>query len=124
MHTVTVERMFAAQHFLTVPNCGEENELHSHCFTTRVEARGEELNENGYLIDIVGFEDAVEEVVNGFRDSVLNDRDDVQGNPSVERLARAFADSVAEGLDAPCVEELNVRIREDDRAWVSYRRDV
>jgi len=120
MYSVTVERLFVAQHFLTVPDCGAENELHSHAYTARVKARGDSLNEHGYLLDIVEFEDAVDEAVEEYRDVVLNERDEIDGNPSVERFARTFADRVSEGLDAPCVEKLEVKIREDERAWASY----
>lgn len=124
MYTVTVERLFVAQHFLTVPNCGDENELHSHAYTARVEARGSSLNEDGYLLDIVKFEDCIEEAVDKYRDVTLNDRDEIQGNPSVERFAHVFAEEVAKGLEAPCVESLKVSMREDDRAWASFEKKV
>lgn len=124
MYKVAVERLFVAQHFLTVPDCGAENDPHSHAFTARFEARGRSLNEHGYLLDIVEFEGCVDEAVERYRDENLNEKAGIEGNPSAERLARALSDAVAERLKAPEVEELGVRLREDERAWVSYERSV
>jgi len=123
-YSVTVERLFVAQHFLTVPDCGDENQLHSHAFTARFEARGGSLDDNGYLVDIVEFENCVDETVERYRDETLNDLPEIEGNPSAERLASALCDAVAEGLDAPEVDSLAVSVREDERAWVSYERSV
>jgi len=124
MYTVTVERLFVAQHFLTVPDCGDENKPHSHAYTARFEARGESLNEDGYLLDIVEFEGCVEETVERYRDVMLNELPEIKGNPSAERLARAICEAVAERLDGSEVNELKVRLREDERAWVSYGRSI
>ena len=123
-YSVAVERLFVAQHFLTVPDCGDENELHSHAFTARFEARGTSLNQHGYVVDIVEFEESVDAAVEQYRDETLNDLPEIEGNPSAERLARALADAVAEGLEAPEVDSLEVSVREDERAWVSYERSV
>lgn len=119
-YSVSVERSFVAQHYLTVPDCGRENELHSHTYTTEVEARGSSLDEHNYLIDIVEFEEAVEAVVEVYRDETLNDAPRFEGNPSAERFARVFAEGVSEKIDVPTVDSLVVRMKEDDRATVSY----
>jgi 6-pyruvoyltetrahydropterin/6-carboxytetrahydropterin synthase len=119
-YSVSVERSFVAQHYLTVPDCGRENELHSHTYTAEVEARGSSLDEHNYLIDIVGFEEAVERVTERYRDETLNDAPGFEGNPSAEQFARVFAEGVSEMIDVPGVDSVVVRMGEDDRATVSY----
>ncbi|NBC84889.1 MAG: 6-carboxytetrahydropterin synthase, partial [Bacteroidetes bacterium] len=40
MYELMVRRDFIAQHYLTVPDAGPENEWHSHHFTIEVELQG------------------------------------------------------------------------------------
>lgn len=118
MYAITVTEAFVAQHYLTVPNPpAEEAELHSHAFEAEVTFRGSELGEYGYLLDIDMARDAVADAVDAYRDETLNEH--VAGNPSVERLARALFDRLAD-VDAPAVEELTVAVHEDDTALVRY----
>lgn len=118
MYAITVSEPFVAQHFLTVPSPPpEEAELHSHAFEAEVTFRGSSLGEYGYLLDINLARAEVTEAIDAYRDETLNDR--LEGNPSVERLARAVFDRIAD-IDAPAVEELTVAIHEDDTALVSY----
>ncbi|EMA59376.1 6-pyruvoyl trahydropterin synthase family protein [Halorubrum kocurii] len=118
MYAVTVTEAFVAQHYLTVPNPpAEEAALHSHAFEAEVTFRGSELGEHGYLLDIDLARAAVADAVDAYRDETLNEH--LAGNPSVERLARALFDRLAD-LDAPAVEELTVAVHEDDTALVRY----
>lgn len=118
MYTVTVAETFVAQHFLTVPDPPTgEAEVHSHTFRTEVTFRGPELGEYGYLLDIDLARAELEATVDRYRDTTLNDH--LDGNPSVERLASALFESLAE-IDAPDVAELTVTVHEDDVAVVSY----
>lgn len=124
MYTVTVSETFVAQHFLTVPDPGPEGDLHSHTFTAEVEFAGPELDEYGYLIDIDDAVAAVEAAAERYRDATLNDLDEIEGNPSAERLAAAFGDRLADRVDAPAADAMTVTVREDDVAEVSHRREV
>jgi len=125
MYSVTVERAFVAQHFLTVPNPGPEGEVHSHHYTANVELAGEELNEYGYLADIDALDERIDAAVDRYRDVTLNDLPEFEDlNPSLEHFARIFAEEFRDGLDAPVVESVTVELREDDVAWASYRQEV
>lgn len=125
MYAVTVERSFVAQHFLTVPDPGPEGDLHSHTYTAKVQFSGEELNEYGYLVDIDDAAALLDSTVGRYRDATLNDLPEFGGrNPSLEHFARLFGDRLADGLDAPAVEELAVKLREDEQAWASHRRTL
>jgi len=125
MYTVSVSRQFIAQHFLTVPDCGPENELHSHHFTVTVELAGPALTTHDYLIDIDELSARVDELVAAYADVTLNDQPAFAGhNPSVERFARVFCDRLLERVDTDAIERATVRMREDDTARVSYETAV
>ena len=121
MYKLTVRRDFVAQHYLTVPNCGSENEWHSHHFEVEVQMEGEKLNENGYLIDIVDVEEALDAVIERYRDATLNDLSEFEGlNPSVEHFSRIFCHSLQDRLPTDPLSGLTVRIWEDEDAWASF----
>lgn len=121
-YTLQVNTDLVAQHYLTTPDCGPENEWHSHHFDIEVRLSGPELNENGYLIDIVEVEEFLDEVVNRYEDATLNDLPEFEGlNPSVEHFARILCTSLEEFLATSRLDELAVRVWEDDHACASYR---
>ncbi|MFB6279226.1 MAG: 6-pyruvoyl tetrahydropterin synthase family protein [Salinibacter sp.] len=120
MYQLMVSRDFVAQHYLTVPNCGPENEWHSHHFEVEVLLEGEDLNQNGYLVDIVEVEDAIDALVDRYRDATLNDLMEFEGlNPSIEHFSRIFCESLQEQLSADGL-DMTVKIWEDEDAWASY----
>jgi 6-pyruvoyltetrahydropterin/6-carboxytetrahydropterin synthase len=124
VYTITVSREFVAQHFLTVPDPEPpEGEPHSHTFTAEARLRGSELGEYDYLLNIDDLSAAMDDLVAQYRDTLLNDRPEFEGyNPSVERFAELFADRLLDRLDAPRVEEIELRMWEDDVAWASHER--
>jgi 6-pyruvoyltetrahydropterin/6-carboxytetrahydropterin synthase len=121
MYTLTVKKDFVAQHYLTVPDAGPENEWHSHHFEVEVLMEGKELNEHGYLIDIVEVEDALDDLIDRYQDATLNDLPEFDGlNPSVEHFSRIFCTSLRDRLPTAVLSGMTVRIWEDDDAWASY----
>ncbi len=125
MYELMVRRDFVAQHYLTVPDCGPENEWHSHHFHADVHLEGASLDEHGYLVDIVELNDALEGVLSRYRDRTLNDLPEFQGtNPSIERFARFVAERLANHLDAAHLDALTVKLWEDAAAWASYRAEL
>ncbi|WP_263786313.1 6-pyruvoyl trahydropterin synthase family protein [Salinibacter grassmerensis] len=121
MYELMVRRDFVAQHYLTVPNCGPENEWHSHHFDVEVALEGGTLNEHGYLVDIVEVEEVLESLVDRYEDATLNDLPEFEGlNPSIEHFSRIFCTALTEQLDTTQLETVTVKIWEDDTAWASY----
>lgn len=121
MYHLMVRRDFVAQHYLTVPDCGPENEWHSHHFEIEVQLAGKTLNDNGYLVDIVEVEEQLDRLVDRYEDSTLNEVPEFEGlNPSVEHFARIVCTSLGDDLDTSPLNEITVRIWEDDTAWASY----
>jgi 6-pyruvoyltetrahydropterin/6-carboxytetrahydropterin synthase len=121
MYKLTVSDEFTAQHYLTVPNCGPENEWHSHHFRVEVSLEGRELNEHGYLVDIVRVKEALATLVDRYRDATLNDLPEFEGlNPSVEHFSRIFCTRIQDRIPTETLSGVTVRIWEDEEAWASY----
>jgi 6-pyruvoyltetrahydropterin/6-carboxytetrahydropterin synthase len=121
MYRLRVSRSFVAQHYLTVPNSGPENEWHSHHFKVEVILEGEYLNENGYLVDITDVEEALGFLVDRYQDATLNDLPEFESlNPSVEHFSRIFTTSFEEYIRTEHLSRITTRIWEDEEAWASY----
>jgi 6-pyruvoyltetrahydropterin/6-carboxytetrahydropterin synthase len=123
MYELMVRRAFVAQHFLTVPDAGRENTWHSHHFTAEILLEGRMLNAYGYLVDIVNLREALDALVQRYRDQTLNKLPEFAGlNPSLEHFARILCDAMVGQLDHERLERLTVRLWEDDVARVSFSR--
>lgn len=121
MYELKVGRDFVAQHYLTVPDSGPENEWHSHHFQIDVLLKGEDLNECGYLVDITVLESALDELVDRYRDATLNDLPEFEGlNPSIEHFSRIFCTELRDYVPMDRIDGLTVKIWEDEDAWASY----
>lgn len=122
-YELTVTRSFVAQHFLTVPDPGEEGTPHSHPFTVEVRFGGPDLGEYGYLVDIDEVDAILDDLEARYRDTLLNDLPEFEGlNPSVEHFARLFGDRVEAALSDENPDHLQVRMWEDDVSWASHAR--
>lgn len=122
MYTLAVKRDFVAQHYLIGGDWGSENDLHSHHYALELQLEGVELDQHGYLVDIVAVEAALDELVATYRDHTLNDMPGFEGlNPSVERFARIVCQALSKRIPAPNITALTVRLWENDIAWASYR---
>lgn len=124
MYTVTVTQDFPAQHYLTVPDPGPEGEPHTHHYEAEVRLSGESINEHGYLVDIDDVEAALTELVDHYRNTLLNETLGVQGNPSVERFARQFCEELRKELDAPHVDRIQVTMWEGEDAAGAFEQVV
>ncbi|MDJ0755572.1 MAG: 6-carboxytetrahydropterin synthase [Ardenticatenaceae bacterium] len=122
MYTVSVKRDFVAQHFLIGGDWGPENDWHSHHYYLEVQLEGPELDEHGYLVDIVDIETNLEQIVAYYKDKTLNDLPEFTGlNPSIEHFCRIVATTLAERINAPNLAALSVQIWENEIAWARYR---
>lgn len=121
LYTLSVKREFGARHFLTGGDWGDENKPHAHRYGVEVRLDGEELNEFGYLADIVEVEGSLDALLAELKDRTLNDLPAFNGrNPSIERLARYIFGRLAPQW-AGKIRGLEVRVFEDQRAWAAFR---
>lgn len=122
MYTIAVQRDFIAQHYLIGGDWGAENELHSHHYRLELQLEGAALDAHGYLVDIVDIERLLAAQVAYFRDRTLNDLPQFAGlNPSIEHFARIVGQALSQGIAAPNIHGLVVKLWENDIAWAAYR---
>lgn len=122
MYTVAVKRDFIAQHFLIGGDWGPENELNSHHYEVEVRLEAPELDQHGYLVDIVEIERELDAIVHQYRDRTLNDFAEFAGlNPSLEHFARIICTSLTERITTDHLTALTVRLWENPVTWAAYR---
>lgn len=121
MYTLGVRREFIARHFLIGGDWGPENFPNSHHYILELQLDGNELDQHGYLVDIVDVEKHLDEVVNYYKEQMLNDKPEFAGlNPSIEHFARILASSLNERIKAKNISTLKVVLWENDSAWAAY----
>lgn len=122
MYTLGVRRDFIARHFLIGGDWGAENFPNSHHYILELQLEGEELDQHGYLVDIVDVEKHLDEVVNCYKEQMLNDKPEFAGlNPSIENFARILATSLSERIKTKNISALKVVLWENESAWAAYQ---
>ena len=122
MYTLAVRRDFIARHYLIGGDWGAENFPNSHHYVLELQLEGRELDQHGYLVDIVDVEKHLDEIVNNYKDQMLNDKPEFAGlNPSLEHFARILATSLNERIKAANVTGLEVVLWENESAWAAHR---
>ena len=90
MFQVTVERTFAAGHYLRNYKGKCENP-HGHNYKVRVTLQGQELDKAGLLLDFRDLKQVMEHVIERLDHRMINDLEPFTVlNPSAENLARYF----------------------------------
>lgn len=122
MYTLGVRRDFIARHFLIGGDWGAENNPNSHHYILELQLEGWELDQHGYLVDIVDVNQHLDEVVNYYQEQMLNDKPEFAGlNPSIEHFTKILATTLDERIKAPTISGLKVMLWENESAWASFR---
>jgi len=121
MYELGIKRNFIARHFLIGGDWGPENFPNSHHYVLELRLAGADLDQHGYLVDIVDVEKQLDEIVNYYKDQMLNEKPEFAGlNPSIENFARILATSFSERIKAENISEIKVVLWENESAWASY----
>jgi 6-pyruvoyltetrahydropterin/6-carboxytetrahydropterin synthase len=121
MYTLRVKRDFIARHYLIGGDWGPENFPNSHHYVLELQMSGSELDQYGYLVDIVDVEKHLDQIVNYYKEQMLNDKPEFAGlNPSIEHFARILATSLSERIQAANITALKVVLWENESAWAAY----
>jgi 6-pyruvoyltetrahydropterin/6-carboxytetrahydropterin synthase len=121
MYELGIKRDFIAQHFLIGGDWGPENYPNSHHYVLELRLEGKELDQHGYLVDIVEVEKHLDEIVNYYKDHMLNEKPEFAGlNPSIENFARILATSLSEQINAQNISEIKIVLWENESAWAAY----
>ncbi|HKE30216.1 MAG TPA: 6-carboxytetrahydropterin synthase QueD [Candidatus Angelobacter sp.] len=98
MYEVTVDRSFAAGHYLRNYKGKCENP-HGHNYKVRVTLCGKELDRAGLLLDFKDLKDVMKDVIERVDHQMLNDIEPfTRLNPSAENIARYFYDETSSRL--------------------------
>ena len=121
MYTLAVRRDFIARHFLIGGDWGSENFPNSHHYILELQLEGNDLDEHGYLVDIMDVEKNLDEGISYYKEQMLNDKPEFKGlNPSLEHFARILANSLSERIKAENVTALQVKLWENENAWAAF----
>lgn len=124
MYTLGVKRDFIARHYLIGGDWGPENYPNSHHYVLELQLEGIDLDQHGYLVDIVDVEKHLDEIVNYYKDQMLNEKPEFSGlNPSIEHFSRILATSLSERIKAGNISTIKVVLWESESAWAAYRVD-
>lgn len=124
-YTVGLLRDFVAQHHLIGGDWGRENQPHSHHYRWESVFEGDALDRHGYLLDISLVEPRLDQLVERYRDSMLNDLPELSGqNPSLERFADLLADGLTRDLPLGNVQRVTVKLWENEHAFATCQRTV
>ena len=124
MYTLGVRREFIARHFLIGGDWGPENFPNSHHYTLELQLEGTELDQHGYLVDIVDMEKHLNDVVGYYKEQMLNEKSEFAGlNPSIEHFSRILAATLNEKIKARNISNLKVVLWEHENAWSAFSID-
>ena len=124
MYTLGVKRDFIARHFLIGGDWGPENFPNSHHYVLELQLQGNQLDQYGYLVDIVDVNHHLDEIVNYYKEQMLNEKPEFAGlNPSIEHFARILAISLSDRIQAMNISALKIVLWENESAWAAFRVD-
>lgn len=124
MYTLGVRREFIARHFLIGGDWGPENFPNSHHYILELQLEGAELDQHGYLVDIVDVEKHLDDMVGYYKEQMLNEKVEFAGlNPSIEHFARILCTTLSEGIKARNISSIKVVLWENESAWAAYSVD-
>ena len=121
MYTLGVKREFIARHFLIGGDWGPENFPNSHRYVLELQLEGKELDQHGYLVDIVDVGKHLDEIVDSYKEQMLNEKPEFAGlNPSIEHFTRILATFLSDRIKAENITAIKVVLWENESAWASY----
>lgn len=123
MYTVAVRRDFIARHFLIGGDWGRENDPHAHQYIAELTIESAQLDRHGYLVDIVKIESVLGQLIDRYRDSLLNDLPEFSGlNPSIEHFSRILCEKLLAGIQPPGSGFIAVKLWENESCWAAWRQ--
>ena len=121
MYTLGVRREFIARHFLIGGDWGPENFPNSHPYILELQLEGQELDQYGYLVDIVDVEKHLDEIVAYYKEQMLNEKPEFAGlNPSIEHFSRILCTTLSEKIKAGNISAIKVVLWEHANAWAAF----
>lgn len=123
LYSIGLKKDFEAYHYLIGGDWGEENKPHNHRYRVEVIFEGENLNTNGFLIDIVEIEKALDNIIIKYENNILNELSQFKDlNPSIENFARIICEDFCRIIKDDNLISITIKVWEDENAYSSYRK--
>lgn len=123
VYEITIEDEFCAAHAIVIR--GEREPVHGHNWKVSVTVAGENLDQDGLLVDFHALEGLVREILTPFRNRDLNATPPFdRTNPTAELVAKHIAERVIAGmksLELGNLRATGVRVTEAPGCSVVYR---
>jgi 6-pyruvoyltetrahydropterin/6-carboxytetrahydropterin synthase len=124
MYEVGIVTQFEAAHRLH-GDFGPAARLHGHTYRVEVAVRGESLQEDGTLCDIIVVQQAVDHVLKTVHYRDLTELELFGGrNTTAEVVARALFEQIAPDLKGQGVSSVSVRVWESPQAYAAYEGEI
>src|SRR4030067_851580 len=121
-YTLSTQREIRSRHYLVGGDFGPENRPHTHRYRIEVQVAGQELDQHGFLLDLVALEGHLDALLREYAGKTLNALPAFAGlNPSLEHFSRILGRSLAERLDPLPWSALSIRIWEGQAGWAVDR---
>jgi 6-pyruvoyltetrahydropterin/6-carboxytetrahydropterin synthase len=121
MYRIAVSREFYGRHYHRGIENEREGDVHDHHYRIEARVSGADLDERGYLVDVLVIREILEGITTYFADRTLNDLSEFYGiNPSAEHLARAAHGRFRDRITLPYGSAVEVVVWESGFAWASY----
>ena len=123
MYRLCIQKDFKARHFLIGGDWGDENQLHEHHYKVELRLKGAQLDRHQYLVAMVELENALKDAIAFYENKVLNElKGFEEKNPSLELFCKNFSDLLAARLPSAGLDEITLRLWENESAWVFQSR--
>ncbi len=120
MFTLALRKKFIAHHH-AASEIDADHPMRSHLYILEVMLEAEDLDSEGYVLDLDELEAEVDDILSQYAYKSLNDAEAFQGRmPTLEAFAQALGDAINESLYAPHLTALSVRLWRDEKAWALY----
>jgi len=120
MFTLALRKKFIAHHH-AAPEIDADHPIRSHLYLLEVMLETEDLDSEGYVLDLDELEAEVDDILAQYAHKNLNDTEAFRGRvPTLEAFAQVLGDAINESLYAPNLTALSVRLWRDEKAWALY----
>lgn len=130
IYTLSLTKSFTAEHFLPMIE-GEEAKLHSHDYQLTIKIEGKELDEDGFLIDLLELDHLTTSMIKKYKGKILNEIESFENkNPTLENFSKILYDELFTSMKAQAKEEIQriysieIILWENEAANASYREEV
>lgn len=123
-YTLALREKFKARHAFEEKKGTAEAIPHSHDYCVEIQLHGDELDGNGYLVDLEEITLFLKETLSRYADVFLNDLPEFSNfPPSLEHFARILCDTASQLLKNQRIQAVSVKLWENEDAWASFHRE-